>query len=91
MRLALTAFVLGAAAIAALAAGLAVTAALVADASGRAAFALAPAGFELVHFARTPAGSSTTFGSGLVAFPLLGGLANAAAALLLARRRGRAP
>ena len=86
----MTAFALGAAAVAALALVAALTAAFLADASGRASLRLAPLGVELVSFQRTSAETSTTFGAALAILPLLGGAANAAAAAALRRRRGLA-
>lgn len=84
MRLALRAFALGAFAFAALAAAVALVAAALAEASGRAAYELAPAGVELVSFERTARGTSTELGPGLALLPLAGGILNALAALVLA-------
>jgi hypothetical protein len=76
---------LGAAAVGALALVGALAVAALADASGRDAFDLAIAGVQLVAFERTGAGTSTTLGPALALLPLVGGLANALAALVVRR------
>jgi hypothetical protein len=89
VRAAVTAFFLGAAAVGALAFGAALVVVVLADASGRNALRVALAGVEVLSFERRSGGSTTTFGSGLVLLPFLGGLANAlAATVLLFRGRG---
>ena len=87
MRVALSAFVLGVAAFAAVALLASFLATALADASDRRAYELGIAGVQLVTYERTSHGTSTEFGPGLAALPLAGGLANAAAAVALAAFR----
>jgi hypothetical protein len=86
-----TAFFLGAAAVAALAVVVALTGAILAEASGRPALHVGLFGVELVSFERSSAGSATTFGPGLAVLPLVGGLANAVGAAAIGRARGEEP
>ena len=88
MRLALTAFLLGAAGIGAIALTATLVAVVLADAGGRDALRIALGPLELLSYRRDHVGSVTAFGPGLPAVAVLGGLANAAAALLLAARGG---
>jgi hypothetical protein len=90
VRTAVTAFLLGAAAVAALALGSAIVAVVLADASGRDVFRVALGELELLSFERRADGSETAFGPALLALPLIGGLLNAVAAAVLQARRGRA-
>jgi hypothetical protein len=88
VRIAVTAGLLGAAAVAALALGFAIVVVVLADASGRDAFRLALGDLELVSFERRGEATETSFGPALLVLPLVGGLLNGvAAALLQARRR----
>jgi hypothetical protein len=87
MRLALTAFALGAAAFGALALVGALVLAVLFGASGRGSAELSVGAVELLAFERGGRSTSTTFGPGLVLLPLLGGCANALGAVALARRR----
>ena len=91
MRTAVTAFVLGATAVAAVAFGLAFVLVVLAEASGREALRVGVADVEFLMFERRPDGSETAFGPAFVLLPLLGGLANAGAAAVIGlRRRGAA-
>ena len=89
MRIALTAFALGAAAFAAVALLAAIAAAAVAEAAGRSSYELALFGLELMTFERRVDTTTTAFGPGLAAIALLGGAVNAAAAVALAHFRRR--
>jgi hypothetical protein len=91
VRALVTAFFLGAAAVAALAVVIALTAAILAEASGRPALHVGLLGVELVSFERSSAGSATTFGPALAVLPLVGGLANAAGAAVIGRAREGEP
>jgi hypothetical protein len=91
VRVGVTAFLLGAAAVGALAFGAALVVVVLAEASGRDALRVALAGVEVLSFERRSGGSTTTFGSGLVLLPFLGGLANALAATVLHARGRSAP
>jgi hypothetical protein len=86
VRVAVTAFFLGAAAVAALAFGSALVAVVLADASGRDALRVGLGAYELLSFERRSGVSTTTFGGALVVLPLLGGLVNAVAATVLHAR-----
>jgi hypothetical protein len=82
---ALKAFLLGVAAGAVLAYTAAATAALVVSAaSGELQLAIGPV--ELLVVERTGVGTETTFGAGLIGVALVAGVANAAAASVLALR-----
>ncbi len=91
MRIVVTAFLLGAAAVAALALGSAILAMVLAEASGRDAFRVALGELELLSFERRADGSETAFGPALLVLPLLGGFLNAAAAAVLDARGRRGP
>jgi hypothetical protein len=80
------AFALGAAAVGVIAVVLALLAAMLAEASDRNELHVALGPIALLDFQRDAAGSSTTFGPGLIVLPLLGGLLNAAGAALLRNR-----
>lgn len=82
------AFVLGAAAAGVLAYALVAAVAVVAQSGGRTVDVHAGP-LVLVEVARTGASTATTFGSGLLAVALLGGVVNVLAAALLARRQRR--
>jgi hypothetical protein len=88
VRLAVTAFLLGTAAVAALALGAAFVVIVVADASGREALRIGIGGVELLSFERRGARSETGFGPALVLLPLLGGILNAVSATVLRARAG---
>ena len=85
----MTAFLLGAAAIGAIALAVTLVAVVLADAGGRDSLRVALGPLELASYRRNPAGSVTAFGPGLLVVSVLGGLANGAAAVLLALRAGR--
>ena len=89
MRPAVTAFALGVVVFGALALGVAIVAAALAEGAGRSSYSLAVAGVELVTSEWTARGASTTFGPGLAVVALLGGIANAAAAVGVGRLRRR--
>ena len=91
VRLAVTAFLLGAAGIGAIALAATLVAVVLADAGGRHTLRVALGPLELASYRRNPDGSVTAFGPGLLAVAVLGGVANAATAVLLALRGGRAP
>lgn len=91
MRTAVTAFFLGAAAVAALAVGASLVVALLAEASGREELRVAVADLELLSFERRRGRSETAFGPALVLLPLAGGLLNGLAAALLLGRGRSAP
>jgi hypothetical protein len=85
VRLAVTAFLLGAAGIGAVALAATLVAVALADAGGRDALRVALGPLELASYRREPDGTVTAFGPGLLVVAVLGGVANAAAAVLLAR------
>ncbi len=87
----MTGFLLGAAAIAALAFGAALVLVVLADASGRNTLSVGLGGIELLSFERRRAGSETSFGPALLVLPLLGGLLNGLAGAVLHARGRRAP
>jgi hypothetical protein len=91
VRVAVTAFFLGAAAIAALAFGAAFVVVVLADASGREDLRVGLGSVELLSFTRRREGSETAFGPALLLLPVAGGLLNGiAAAALHARARSAA-
>jgi hypothetical protein len=81
------AFAFGAAAMGVIAVVLVLVVATLADAGGQEQLRLALGPLTLLEFERNAEASSTTFGPGLLALPLLGGILNAAGAALL-RNRG---
>ena len=87
MRGLVIAFALGAAAVGLIAVVGVLLVATLAEASDRTQLHLALGPLALLDFERSPHGSATTFGPGLVVLPLFGGLLNAAGAALL-RTRG---
>jgi hypothetical protein len=80
------AFAFGAAAVGVIAVVLVLVVATLADAGGRDQLRLALGPLTLLEFQRSAEASSTTFGPGLIALPLLGGILNAAGAALLRNR-----
>ena len=90
MRAAVTAFFLGAAAIAALAFGAALVVVVLADASGRDELRVGLGSLELLSFERRREGSKTAFGPALLLLPVVGGLLNGVVAAALHAHARRA-
>jgi hypothetical protein len=86
MRLALTAFLIGVGAIAAVLLVTALALGVVADAGGWRSFELSIGPLVVVEFMRSASSTATTFGPGVPALALVGGVLNAVAAAWLARR-----
>ena len=87
MRALVIAFALGAAAFGVVAAVACLAAGAAADAAESDSFRLAAGPLVLVDFARTARGTETTLGLGVLVVAFAGGVANAAAAAVILRRR----
>jgi hypothetical protein len=84
-----TAFVLGVAAVGIAASVAVFTLGVAAQSAGWGSFDVALGPLRILTFERTAGGTATTIGTGIGALALVGGLANAAGARSLARRRPR--
>ena len=85
IKIAVVSFVTGFLAVGLVLAGAVLALTILADVLGWASFGLGNGQFTIFEFRRTPEGTETLFGGGIMVFAVLAGILNAGAALWLRR------
>ena len=85
IKIAVVSFVTGFLAVGLVLAGSVLALTILADVQGWASFGLGKGPFTIFEYRRTPEGTETLFGVGIIVFAVLAGILNASAALWLRR------